>query len=59
MKEWEDEERRVGVDERREKHARWQKAEGKCECCRREGAVWLTDDGDFCEACLAKMAWLR
>ena len=33
--------------------------DGQCECCHKDGLVFLTDDGDFCDACVSKMSWLK
>ena len=59
MKEEREEVRFVNKEVKGAKKERLQSAEGQCECCRKDGLVFLTDDGDFCEVCVAKMTWLR
>ena len=53
-------ERRASMGEFKKKPQRATMALGRCEGCGNDGIqVFLTDDGDFCEGCLAKMPWLR
>lgn len=47
-----------GWQDKRGKRGKWPEGEGVCEGCGAEGKVLLTDDGDFCQTCLAKMSWL-
>jgi len=48
-----------GWQDKRGKNGKWPEGEGVCDSCEAEGNVLMTDDGDFCYACLAKMSWLR
>jgi len=41
------------------KKERFSTAEGQCDCCHKDGVVFLTDDGDFCGVCVSKMSWLK
>ena len=59
MKDEKEEVRFVNKEVKGAKKERPMSLEGQCECCRKDGLVFATDDGDFCEKCVSKMGWLR